>query len=131
MAFELVNTIDKAWRTVDDTDFLPCKTVIMYYEDLYAWCESLDSAFTTLHPGRTLPNALKEAFVELHSLCGAKNDERRFRVMNAAADDMTRKTIASAALAALSVPVPAGTAPNPWVHNVHFGPPQDVARYYR
>ena len=91
----------------------------------------MDNAFTTLHPGRTLPNALKEAFVELHSLCGAKNDERRFRVMNAAADDMTRRTIAPAALAALSVPGPAGMAPNPWVHNVHFGQPQDVARYYR
>ena len=21
--------------------------------------------------------------------------------------------------------------PNPWVHNAHFGPPQDVARYFR
>lgn len=36
MAFELVNTIDRAWRTVEDTDFLACKTVILYYEDLYS-----------------------------------------------------------------------------------------------
>ena len=29
------------------------------------------------------------------------------------------------------MPVSSGGAPNPWVHNAHFGPPQDVARYYR
>ena len=94
MAFELVNTIDVAWKTVEDTEFLSCKTVILFYEDLFTWCESLEIAFQSLHPDCIAPEALKEAFVELHILCNAKNDERRFRVMNTAADDLTRRNLA-------------------------------------
>ena len=131
MAFELVNTIDRAWRTVEDEDFLSCKTVCLYYDDLYNWTEALDIAYEKIHPGCSLPVTLKDASHELHSLCRARDDERRFRIMVAAADDMQRTTIAAAALAALSVPVSAGVALNPWVHNAHFGPPQDVVRYYR
>ena len=131
MAFELVNTIDVAWRTVEDTEYLSCKTVILFYEDLFTWCESLETAFHSLHPDSIIPKALKEAFVELHILCHAKNDERRYRVMNTAAEDVIRRNLANAALVALSAPGPAGEAPNPWVHNVLFGPPQDITRYYR
>ena len=77
MAFELVNIIDKAWRTVEDSDFLSCKTVCLYYEDLYSWTEALDIAYGTLHRGHKLPGSLKEASTELHILSRAKNDERR------------------------------------------------------
>ena len=122
MAFELVNTIDAAWRTVEDTEYLSCKTVILFYEDLFTWCESLETAFQSLHPDCTTPKALKEAFVELHILCHAKNDERRFRVMNTSAEDVLTQNLAAAALVALSAPGPAGEAPNPWVHNTLFGP---------
>ena len=55
MAFELVSMIDKAWRAVEDSDFLSCKTVCLYYEDLYSWTEALDIAYGALHPGRKLP----------------------------------------------------------------------------
>ena len=129
MAFELVNIIDKAWRTVEESDFLSCKTVCLYYDDLYNWTEALDIAYGNLNPGCKLPGSLKEASHELHSPCRARNDERRYRNIVAAVDDQERKNRNDLALAALSLPVSAEGAPNPWVHNTHFGPPQDVVRY--
>ena len=131
MAFELVNIIDKAWRIVEESDFLSCETVCLYYDDLYNWTEALDIAYAKMHPGCKLPGSLKEASHELHSLCRARNDERRYRTIVAAVDDMEPKNRNDLALEALSVPVSAGGAPNPWVHNAHFGPPQDVVRYHR
>ena len=131
MAFELVNTIDKAWRTVEDSNFLSCKTVFLYYDDLYSRTEALDIAYESLHPGNKLPGSPSQASTELHSLSRAKRDERRYRHMMAAADDLERKNRNELALNALSLPVSSGGSPNPWVHNAHLGPPQDVARYYR
>ena len=60
MAFELVNTIDKAWRTVEESDFLSCKTVCLYNDDLYSWTEALDIAYGKMHPACRLPGSLKE-----------------------------------------------------------------------
>ena len=53
----------------------------------------MDIAYGKIHPVCRLSGSLKEASHELHSLCRARNDERGYRNIVAAVDDLERKTV--------------------------------------
>ena len=89
MAFELTNTIHTAWRTTEERplEYMSCKAVCLYYEEKYSWLDALSLAYDIQLKGITMLPECKEVAFEIHSVCLAVNDIRRYRVMEIAVED--------------------------------------------